>query len=179
MPLDDCGGWDWIHVRHGRINGLSSFSTPPSFEVTTVKVGAQLTGYLKFMAAYKKPDLYLNTRDIGLIFREEFPTILGGDLNAKNTIWHSSTHNTCWRFLARYAKENNLVIGPRGHTVYIPSGRRVYRDVLDIAVLKGIEYTFYMYSMGDLDHLPIVLHLVTYIYCNWSEEIFSMYLYFK
>ncbi|MBJ3206175.1 hypothetical protein JGB62_24270 [Salmonella enterica subsp. enterica serovar Give] len=54
-----------------------------------------------------------------------------------------------------------LVDSPNGHPASIPNGRRVYRDVLDIAVLKDIEFTFNMYSMGDLDsdHLPVVLHL--------------------
>lgn len=155
-------GGSAIIIRSSIPHVAAPFVTSPSFETVAIKIVRSRAECLKFIATYKTPKIVLNSEDLDRIFFEDVPTILGGDLNAKHTIWHSSVANPCGRLLADYAEEHDLlVVGPCGHPSPLPTGRRICKDVLDIAVLRDTSVCFNMYSTValDSDHLPVILEL--------------------
>ncbi|XP_035234291.1 uncharacterized protein LOC118206139 [Stegodyphus dumicola] len=84
-----------------------------------------------------------------------FPTILAGDLNAKDRSWGARMGNRNGSLLKNYIYANNLqLVTPSEYTFYCRSGG----DILDIALLKNISQTPYLEVKKELssDHYPVV-----------------------
>lgn len=108
-----------------------------SIEKTIIQI--KLNGKeLRLSTIYKSLGKPLLCSDLDLLinFNSDINIILAGDLNAKNTIWHSNTNNTAGNIQQTHLKRNfYLVITPDSPT-HFPDIRYHKPDILDIALIK-------------------------------------------
>ena len=87
---------------------------------------------------------------------------MGGDFNAKNTLWGSRTTTTKGRELAKTLVTNNLKCISTGEPTYWPSDRNKQPDLLDFCITKGIDNKKIKITSCfefSSDHSPIILEI--------------------
>jgi Reverse transcriptase (RNA-dependent DNA polymerase)/Endonuclease-reverse transcriptase len=129
-----------------------------SLEATGIQ--AQLDGKLTtIIAAYKRPQIKLVTKDIELLLRLGKRILIAGDLNCKHSNWHSRLNNANGKLLLAHSnKKSYSVIAPFNPTFY-SYNLKVKPDVLDVALVKNINLTFDIKTLTKLnsDHLPVLI----------------------
>lgn len=86
--------------------------------------------------------------------------IVGGDYNAKHTLWGSRMNNPRGRQLLTSINNNSLQYVSTGEPTYWPTDQQKVPDLLDFFVIKGISQTYIQIESSlDLssDHSPIIL----------------------
>ena len=142
---------------------LSHDSTPTHtqlIETTSVLLNTS-SGPLKLIAAYSPPKIIIPPQEIAALFKDDIPTLLAGDLNAKHTFWNSRVKTTKGRSLYRISQSLHIdVIGPTSPTFY-PLDRRKKPDVLDITITKSLPYFIHLDVNSDLgsDHCAVICSL--------------------
>ena len=129
-------------------------------ETTTVVLNTT-SGPIKLIAAYSPPKIAIPRQELTTLFKENTPTLLAGDLNAKHTSWNSRVVTTKGRSLKSISESLNLdVIGPSSPTIY-PLDRRKKDDVLDITISKLLPYFIHLTVDSDLgsDHSTVIVTL--------------------
>ena len=121
-------------------------------------------GGVQMVAAYKPPLKELLHPDLAVAFgAQRRRVIMAGDLNCKHRDWNSRLTAPNGKRLRRIADSRRIqVIGPTQPTFY-PSQRNAAPDVLDIAVIQGIDCPVHVSALTELssDHLPILIHVAT------------------
>lgn len=133
---------------------------PPliTIEATGVEIMTR-NGPLRLVAVYCPPGVKMDTADIDRLLDSNLPTVLGGDLNAKNRAWNSRVNNTRGNaLLARSRTQGFTVSGPAEPTHYQGS---CTPDVLDVAVTMGFQQSFDLETITALtsDHLPVLMRV--------------------
>lgn len=126
-------------------------------EATVVTVFTHI-GKIAFVAAYQRPQEELLQQDLDNIFRSFNTVYLGGDLNAKDPLWNSRQQNRNGQLLNDMQDDLQVVVfGPTVPT-YVPPFRRGTPDVLDIALIKGIDMDPGLVTKVDTssDHNPVL-----------------------
>lgn len=140
-------------VRHHEI----PLPDTASIEATGVLITTK-TGPLRLIAAYCRPRTKLLPADIETLLDSNYPTIIGGDLNAKHPSWNSRVANIHGRTLLALSRRSDFTVaGPQEPThLHIPTG---LADVLDIAVVKNLRHSFELETLTELssDHNPVLL----------------------
>lgn len=116
---------------------------------------------LRLGAIYKSPNKNLAHSDLTKLLNTSANTILAGNLNAKNPIWHSNTINTAVRALQNHMEKNNYTtVAPNSPTHY-PDIRHHRPDVLDIAIIQANNINYNVENLNQLssDHNPILLNI--------------------
>lgn len=134
---------------------------PPllSIEATGVEVQTP-TGPLRLISAYIPPRMKLDTDELASLLNSPLPTIIAGDLNAKNKAWNSAVNNLKGTQLLRHSRLLDYsVAGPTEATHYI--GNRQRADVLDIAVYINLKQSIALTTDVSLssDHNPVVIEV--------------------
>lgn len=135
---------------------------PPFVETRSIGVEVSMgSRELRLFAAYRPPGAFRHPQDLYNIFDGDSPTLLAGDLNAKNTAWGSTTTSAAGRLLRNASDALDLeVIGPDAPT-HVPSDASHRADVLDIVLFKNLQCPVHVEVLYDLDtqHLPILIVL--------------------
>ena len=86
--------------------------------------------------------------------------IVAGDFNAKHTLWGSRINTPRGRTLEQYIRNSNLNVLSAGKPTYWPTGLNKLPDLLDFAVIKGINTTKLKITTSlelNSDHSPIII----------------------
>lgn len=137
----------------------------PAFK-TTRSIGVRLKTAdteLKIYAAYKPPgDVYkLHPEDIRAMMEGATPTLVAGDLNAKHHQWGSHSINSAGRALQEDAENSNYEVLSPGAPTHYPMNPMHRPDVLDVALVKNVQFPIAIGELYDIEtpHLPILLVL--------------------
>ena len=99
------------------------------------------------VTAYKPQQKELLHPDLAVAFDAQRKVIMAGDLNCKHRDWNSRLTAPNGKRLRRFADSRKVtVIGPTQPTFY-PSQRHASPDVLDIAVIQGIDCPVHVLSL--------------------------------
>lgn len=153
------GGGVAVFVR----NGMAARQIPMETTIiesvaVEVEIGEEKT---RFVAVYNRPRAEI-TRDDLLLLMAEQNTIVGGDLNAKDTRWGCRTTNKAGRVLTAFVEEFKgiRVLAPEDATT-IPQRANYRGEILDIFIAgettspREVTTKFTLAS----DHLPVTLKL--------------------
>lgn len=137
----------------------------PAFK-TTRSIGVRLKTAdteLKVFAAYKPPgDVHhFHPEDIRAMMEGATPTLVAGDLNAKHHQWGSHIINSAGRALQEDAENSNYEVLSPGAPTHYPTNPMHRPDVLDVALVKNVQFPIAIGELYDIDtpHLPILLVL--------------------
>lgn len=152
------------NIKHNEDAKLQS----EQVQVTTVNI--KTTRYnCTVGAAYIPPRHHLKKENYEQLLRQMGEIfILGGDFNAKNTIWGSRLTNTKGRELHDAARKIGCEYHSTGKPTYWPTDRHKIPDLLDFFITKKIPTNSIKVEENydlDSDHSPVVLTL--------SENIFE------
>lgn len=132
----------------------------PHIQATNVVV-EDWTGPITFSSIYCPPKHSIQQTDFKTFFDTLGPRfICGGDYNSKHLMWGSRLNNTKGRELQKEILIDNLNIVSTREPTYWPTDPAKIPDVLDFAVVKGInEKYFKPKSCYDLssDHSPVII----------------------
>ena len=159
-------------LRSGRIGGGTAILVKSSLSHSYTPIPTQLiesttillnttSGPLKLIAAYSPPKIMIPPQEIATLFKEDIPTLLAGDLNAKHPTWNSRIKTPKGNALLRTSKSLHIdIIGPTSPTMY-PLDRRKKPDVLDITLTKALPYFLHLNVDSDLgsDHSAVIITL--------------------
>ncbi|GLV38549.1 hypothetical protein CBL_05095 [Carabus blaptoides fortunei] len=137
---DGAGGGTAIYIRSSLVHHEIS-ATAANIEATAVVI-LTASGPLRLTAVYKSPNKALLDADLESLLVTGQPTIIAGDLNAKDP----HTHNIA-------------VYGPIEPTFFHTAGHRP--DVLDILLAKDVTIPTEVTTAnaGNSDHNPVIAHL--------------------
>lgn len=129
-----------------------------SIEATAINVTLSNSEAVDIISAYRSPNQYNFRNDMIKLFDKDNPTILFGDINAKNKIWGCRADNNAGKILYHLTNMYNITVSaPREHT-YMPFRKDHKSDILDIALLKNFTIPIHheVYVELDSDHLPVI-----------------------
>ena len=89
---------------------------------------------LRIISTYKRPSIRLPEDELKSLF-DGSPTLMIGDLNAKNVIWGCRQTNRNGEKLLEFASNNGLMIAAPDDFTYFPTQRRFAPDILDIVLI--------------------------------------------
>lgn len=139
---------------------------PPAMETTTVAITYNPRGRLYISSAYNPPEKHIEANSFLNLFHAGHPTIVGGDLNAKNNIWHSKNNNINGKDLMKIASNHSIYVEATTENTYEPTDSGKQKDVLDVFCFKNFTY-YYTLSICremDSDHWPIILNVYNFSY---------------
>lgn len=128
-------------------------------EANGIIVNLQSGEQLKIYSFYSPGARRLIADDLDMIMEQEGPLLVAGDFNSKHPTWNSRTTNRNGKTLRRHADDHDYeVIGPQDPTHYSAPHRP---DVIDLVLMKNINYYFDLDVIHDLDsdHNPVILKL--------------------
>jgi hypothetical protein len=145
---------------------------PPlvSVEATRACIPIDNSGILR-AAVYESPGCAWIDADIIELLSFRLKSILAGDLNAKHPFWNSAVSDPSGEKLLDLFGVNEFEISaPRCPSHYSPAGNG---DIFNIVVHQNIRLSGVIVSdILDLDHLPIVFHILDHVKTkNLSEPI--------
>lgn len=113
---------------------------------------------ITLIAAYKPPKSKISDSNISALFQMNSPTLLIGDLNAKNTIWGCRNTNTAGRQLSKIITDLKLQLIIPAEPTHYPTDYNKHPDILDIAI-SNTQTTFHSAPFFELDsdHLPTII----------------------
>jgi endonuclease/exonuclease/phosphatase family metal-dependent hydrolase len=144
-------------------NELAKYSNE-QLQATTIELKTN-TGKLKISSIYCQPK-HCNKKEIFLTFFGTLGTrfLVGGDFNAKHTMWGSRLTSTKGRVLLQALQEKKIDFISTGEPTYWPADHSKLPDLIDFFVSKGIDLKrCTINSCSDLssDHSPISLTIHT------------------
>lgn len=116
---------------------------------------------IKIASVYCRPRFNLKEADYSNLFSlfgSKF--IIGGDFNAKNTIWGSRLTTAKGKELQKCLNCNNIEYISGGEPTYWPTDPRKIPDLIDLFFQKGLNPNIFSVSnISDLssDHSPVIL----------------------
>jgi hypothetical protein len=133
---------------------------PPLANIEAVGIElATSNGPLRLISTYLSPTKKMLPSDLDqLITQSHIPTIISGDLNAKNTTWNSKAINAKGRILLAHSRTNNYTVaGPVEPTHYAAATRFLTGDVLDITMFINTRHSIHLKTIQALssDHNPV------------------------
>lgn len=156
---------DRIHHRGGGTAILSKRNLNTSLFRTSNDRGFEETNIilihdnrtLHISAVYSPPSHRLTADDIRFLIPSDRPTIIGGDLNTKHTIWGCRNNNKNGiLFQGHMSKFNIKVIAPTHPTHYSQIGGH-RPDILDFfATNTDLPMSAAAFNELSSDHLPVV-----------------------
>lgn len=104
--------------------------------------------------------MYICEADIKTLLPANIPTIVGGDLNAKNQLWGCQHANNNGRDLHHTFNKLNITVHDPSQPAYYPEFFNHKRDVLDL-FLTNFAAGLDMQVLNDLssDHMPVLATL--------------------
>jgi hypothetical protein len=159
LPRQTPNGGTAVLVRRGIVHQYINISTKPDSTTINVKLGNEIT---QITAVYKSPCTALKFTDLDAITNHSGPFIIGDDLNAKHTDWHSLLCNKSGKTIVQHAESTNRYFIAASdsptHYPYVPNHRP---DVLDIFLLSTSNTNYTLTNHCDLssDHNPQLLSL--------------------
>lgn len=102
------GGGTAILVRRSIPHNEEILISPPGMEVTSIKIRTALHRNLRIILAYNPPRNDIDKDSFLELFHASDPSILAGDLNAKNVSWHSRINNIIGRQLEDITASGNI-----------------------------------------------------------------------
>lgn len=133
-PRHPSSGGTAVLVRRGIVHQHITIPT----KLDSISININLDGEVtQITSVYKSPRATLLSSDLDLLTNTNGSFIIGSDLNAKHTDWHSLHCNKSGKTLAQHAESSNhyMVTAPDSptHYPYVPSHRP---DVLDVFLIK-------------------------------------------
>ena len=110
---------------------------------------------------YQSPSKTITANDLNIVTKMKPKFMLGGDMNAKHTMWNSRLISPKGRTLAKNAEDNGYYItGPLKPT-YFPLRINANPDVLDIFLYNLNIAVFHIETLDELnsDHSPVLIIL--------------------
>lgn len=114
-------------------------------------------GEVLFISVYNPPNSILGPKDLTALLSTGLPTILAGDLNAKNTIWGCRANNRNGVALRKFILKEGVTLCAPDEPTHFPGTLYHRPDILDIMLLKGIPSTptLKVHSCLSSDHSPV------------------------
>lgn len=138
------------HIKHHAM-------TIPNFDnIETTKIQVTMAdGPLTFVSAYRPPNRAFTVNDLDNLFNQVGPMFVGGDLNAKNTLWGCRVSNAQGRILSNHINRNLITVHAPNEPTHFSSHHT--SDTLDMAFTKNFHYNVQTSVISDLssDHSPV------------------------
>jgi hypothetical protein len=130
-----------------------------TIEAVGIKVRLQNNSEMRLISAYKAPNRRLNNQDINLLFSDNVPTLLLGDMNCKNRTWGCRVTNPNGERLLQMTNGLNINISAPSEPTHYPWQVRYQPDILDITLHKNVSAPIFQQVLPELDsdHLPILI----------------------
>jgi endonuclease/exonuclease/phosphatase family metal-dependent hydrolase len=163
-PDEKAHGGSAVIIKHSIQHYERAKYELPNIQATSVTI-ADKTSELTVAAVYCPPRHNNKQEDFTKLFKtlgNRF--LIGGDLNAKNTLWGSRITSTKGRELLLSLTHNNLQYVTTREPTYWPTDPRKTPDLLDICITKGISpHNIKAMSCLELtsDHTPILITIFT------------------
>lgn len=146
------------NIEHHEENKIST----EEFQATTIAVKTT-TGLLSVTAIYSPPRHNIKADQYKMLIESHSRKfIMGGDYNAKNTLWGSRLTTTKGRELYKAANETGCEFVSTGKPTYWPSDTSKIPDLIDFFIIRKVSKQYIKLEEGfDLnsDHSPIYLTL--------------------
>jgi len=154
--LNRRGGGTAILAKRSLHSSLVKSSNDKGFEEITISLSSAHDN-TRITAVYNPPTHILTDSDIDYLFPKNSKTILGGDLNAKNTIWGCRGSNNNGKALHKHMGNYGLkIIAPLTPT-YVSNSFNHRPDILDIFLTNyGIHMSVHVLNELSSDHLPVI-----------------------
>ena len=151
------GGGTAVYIKNNIDHHELPLPPDLEIEITAIMVNSA-QGPLAIISAYNPPHNTLKNNDISQIFSLTRNVILAGDLNAKNTEWHSIATNKNGRRLKKYADDHDFLVDAPDSPTRIPQNNNHRPDVLDVVAYKNVVINPEIQAVHELssDHLPIL-----------------------
>ena len=154
--LNRRGGGTAILAKRSLRTFLVKSSNDKGFEEVTISL-SHAHDDIKITAVYNPPTHILSDSDIGYLFPENSKTILGGDLNAKNTIWGCRGSNNNGKDLHKHMGNYSLRIFAPLTPTYVSNTFNHRPDILDIFLTNhDIHMSVQVLNELSSDHLPVI-----------------------
>ena len=156
------GGSTAVAVRHSLEHHRVLLPATTHLEITAVEMLNTLGGVF-LVVAYKPPQKELLHPDLAVAFDAHRRVIMAGDLNCKHRDWNSRLTAPNGKRLRRFADSRRVAVVRPAQPTFYPSQLRAAPDVLDIAVIQGIDCPVQVSALTELSssHLPILIHVAT------------------
>lgn len=130
-----------------------------SIEAVGIKLMLRNNQEVRLISVYKPPNKRFYDQDLDLIFQDNFPTLVLGDLNCKNQTWGCRITNPNGKRLFQKATNLNVNISAPSQPTHYPWQIRFQPDILDIALHKNFTAPILQQVLSELDsdHLPVVI----------------------
>lgn len=112
---------------------------------------------IKITVIYNQPQNILTQTDIEHLFPKNLTCLVGGDYNAKNTIWGCRVNNKCGKILHELIKKNDLRVVAPTEPTFLPEAPQMQPDLLDYFITSN-NIPVSCYAQMDLssDHIPVI-----------------------
>lgn len=115
----------------------------PNIQATSVSI-EDATGKITISAIYCPPRHTNKLADFNAFFKTLGGRFLvGGDYNAKHSIWGARITTTKGRELLKSIQSNNLIFLTTRQPTYWPSDPNKIPDLLDFCIAKGLDSNFF------------------------------------
>ncbi|CAI6364155.1 unnamed protein product [Macrosiphum euphorbiae] len=147
LPRHPPNGGTAVLIRRGIMHNHVNVLTELDSTSAQIKIENEIT---QVTAVYKSPSATLKSSDLDALTKHHGPLIIGGDLNAKHTDWHSLRSNKSGKTLAQHAESSNRysIVASDSPTYfsYVPTHRP---DVLDIFLLDTPNWNYFITNLCD------------------------------
>lgn len=131
--------------------------TLDTIEAVAVVLENEDFGEVLFISVYNPPNSILGQKDMTALLTTGLPTVLAGDLNAKNTIWGCRANNKNGIALRKFILDQGVTLCAPDEPTHYPGTLNHRPDILDIMLIKGIPSTptLKVHSCLSSDHTPV------------------------
>jgi len=156
------------NINHSQIK----LPTLQELEATAIDINLRNGNTIRLVAAYKKPRNNLREEDILKVLDDNTPSLLAGDLNAKNTAWGCRHTNQNGRKLQQYLQAHNWMICAPDQPTHLAHNLNQESDILDIVILNNFPYPINQEVLHKLnsDHLPVLIKMRTAFSINCDPD---------
>ena len=154
--LNRRGGGAAILAKNSMRTSLVKTSNDKGFEEVTITL-SNTHDNIRITAVYNPSSHILTDSDMDYLFPPSSKTILGGDLNAKNTIWGCRASNNNGKALHRLLGNYSLRIFAPLTPTYVSNSFHHIPDILDVFLTNhDIHMSVHVLNELSSDHLPVI-----------------------
>lgn len=162
-PSQKASGGVAILVNRAISHGPLSVPQNQAIEAKGIQINLSQQSTLYIFAAYRPPNKRSDFTYLSKLFNSTHPSILLGDLNAKNTNWGCNITSPPGVALQNILNQSGLQIHSPMEPTHYSSNETFRPDILDIAISKNLNFQLHSYIIPELDsdHCPVIFSTST------------------
>lgn len=149
-PSNKAAGWVAILVKRSISHAIYPTQSDNTLELIALQITLSHNKTLNIISEYRSPNKLTNFQQLAFLFNSNNPTIMLGDLNAKNTAWGCNITIPPGSALQNIISVYNLDVHAPNEPTHYSYNKYYLPDILNTAISKNLHFQLFSKSLVEL-----------------------------